>query len=528
VDVAPSSQLQQQQQRQQQQQQQQQVEQPQARHTSHGTFVVPRSPGASGARGEDEHAVPLSLLIVLNAFVGAYGLIQVSMFLLVLPRQCEVMFRGDQAVGLAALLGMAGVTQLVNPVAGLLSDRTASPFGRRRPFVVVGSVVAVAALCVLWYLSTNSVLVAAQDDLAAATAKGSAAALAAAGFTSRDDFDAALDATRALYVAAFVLLNVSLNVCFAAYSGLIPDFVPVEQLGEASGIMAVMNALGALVGVWLVGRCGVEPFSLFAFCVVLCCALTLVTVKEHPLARAPARLSCADVFRLYFEPLREPAFRAVWFSRLLYYMGISIQVFMQFFIRDVLHVSEAVAKEETALVSIVMLACASLVAVPCGLLSDRVGRRPLVYTSCTLMSWTYVGWSAVSDFDQILWLAALFGLANGCFVSVEFAIGCDTLPDKDEHAAQALGIWGIAAFLGTTLGPVLAGPVLFLTGTSDQPDVYTRSGYTCLLAIGAILVLGSALALRAVPEFPHGGRHADVTYRALASGDKLRADAASP
>jgi MFS family permease len=198
---------------------------------------------------------------------------------------------------------------------------------------------------------------------------------------------------------------------------------------------------------------------------------------------------------VYFESLEEPDFFWVWISRLLYYMGISVQVFIQYFIRDVIGLASAEAKQKTAIVSLVMLACASLVAVPCGMLSDRVGRRPLIYISSVLMAITYCGWALSTEMWQILAWSALFGLANGCFISVEFAIGCDTLPDKNDHAAQALGVWGIAGFLGSTLGPVISGPLLFLVGHTDEPDTYSHQGYVALLAVGALLVLSSSLAL---------------------------------
>ena len=41
---------------------------------------------------------------------------------------------------------MTGVTQLVAPVVGYLSDRCTHPLGRRRPYMMGGAVIAVAGL----------------------------------------------------------------------------------------------------------------------------------------------------------------------------------------------------------------------------------------------------------------------------------------------------------------------------------------------------------------------------------------------
>ncbi|GBG27982.1 Sucrose transport protein [Hondaea fermentalgiana] len=430
----------------------------------------------------EERLVTFIELLVMNSFVGAYGLIQVSMFMLVLPKQCATLFPGSQAVGLASLLGLAGSTQLICPVAGLFSDRMSSPFGRRRPFIVVGTVVSLLSLAVLWYVSHHL----GEDETALEAAE--------TGEVSSD-----LAAARNLYVIAFVMLNLSLNVCFAAYAGLIPDLVGESQIGQASGTMAVMNAVGSLVGVWMVGFLKVEPFTMYAVWLIVCCAVTLLIVSETPRARPTDSIACRDIFNVYFESLEtNPDFKWVWVSRLLYYMGISVQVFMQYFIRDIIGVSADEAKQETAMVSIIMLVCAAIVAVPCGSFSDRVGRKSLVYLSCILMALVYLGWSFAFQLWHIFAFSALFGVANGTYLSVDYALGCDKIPDRDEGAAQALGVWGVAAFLGSTLGPVISGPLLYFLGSTSDPDVYSHTGYVALLAVGAFFVLLSTLALRNV------------------------------
>mmetsp|Transcript_6487 Transcript_6487/g.10230 ORF Transcript_6487/g.10230 Transcript_6487/m.10230 type:complete len:468 (+) Transcript_6487:529-1932(+) len=439
----------------------------------HGTF----GPGDLD-EDEDLEFVSFLKLVVLNSFVAAYGLIQVSLFMLILPKQCERLFPQDEAVGLAGMLGLAGATQLICPVAGLFSDRMASPFGRRRPFIIVGTIIALLALCVLWYLSENSTL----DDSGEIYAGLDSS-------SAKDDRD--------MFIVAFGVLNLSLNVCFASYAGLIPDFVGQSQLGEASGIMAVMTSSGSLLGVWLIGFMGFEPFSLYGTSLVICCSLTLLAIKETPLEESPEPIACGDVFHVYVESLQdEPDFFWVWVSRLLYYMGISVQVFMQYFIRDIVHATPEEAKTNTALVSIVTLISSSIVAIPCGILSDKIGRRPLVYVSCAGMATVYIGWSFSTRMVEILLWSCLFGIANGTYLSVDYALACDTIPDKEKHAAQALGVWGVAAFLGTTIGPVLSGPILYLVGMTSKPDVYSRQGYSALLGIGAVFVIGSSLALQ--------------------------------
>ena len=88
---------------------------------------------------------------------------------------------------------------------------------------------------------------------------------------------------------------------------------------------------------------------------------------------------------------------------------------------------------------------------------------------------------------------------------METSLAVDTLP-KDYNVgpsggnAQLLGIWGVAAFLGSALGPMIGGPLLYFFGqdhTNDGQD-YTIRGYTILLSLSTLYFLLSAICLRSV------------------------------
>ena len=71
-------------------------------------------------------------------------------------------------------------------------------------------------------------------------------------------------------------------------------------------------------------------------------------------------------------------------------------------------------------------------------------------------------------------LGFVWGVMNGCFVAVDFAIAIDTLPDKQE-AAKFLGVWGVSAFVGTTLGPITGGLALYFLGQIEDKDAFERA-----------------------------------------------------
>ena len=137
---------------------------------------------------------------------------------------------------------------------------------------------------------------------------------------------------------------------------------------------------------------------------------------------------------------------------------------------------------------------ALLVAVPSGRLSDQLGRKPLVYASCLVMAVVYIGFALAPSMLMVLVLTVGWGMGNGMFLSVDYALACDTLP-SNESAAQSLGVWGVSAFLGSTLGPLIAAPLLAYFGWTASPDHYSSTGYMALNIAGAIYVCLAALFL---------------------------------
>merc|ERR1719327_1913152 len=103
------------------------------------------------------------------------------------------------------------------------------------------------------------------------------------------------------------------------------------------------------------------------------------------------------------------------------------------------------------------------------------------------MGVVFLAFAAAPSIDVVLWLGIGYGIGNGMFLSVDYALACDTLPSL-EFAAQGLGVWGVSAFLGSTLGPLIAAPLLAYFGWTSSPDRYSANGYTAVNLAGAVYV----------------------------------------
>jgi hypothetical protein len=96
----------------------------------------------------------------------------------------------------------------------------------------------------------------------------------------------------------------------------------------------------------------------------------------------------------------------------------------------------------------------------------------------------------------------------GSYLTMETSLAIDTLPN-DEYEdgpsgghAQLLGVWGVAAFLGSALGPMIGGPLLYVLGSSDAANGqdYSIHGYAVVLSLSTVYFLLSAVSLRWVQK----------------------------
>src|SRR5918995_1608790 len=127
------------------------------------------------------------------------------------PRRCaRGPGRRDTQGTMLAIIMLAGAVApiIIQPTVGVISDYTVTRWGRRKPYIVVGTLLDVVFL---------------------------------AGIALNNDFVA--------MVAFYFLLQVSSNFAQGPFQGYVPDLVPAKQVGTASGLMGLMLTLGTIVGV---------------------------------------------------------------------------------------------------------------------------------------------------------------------------------------------------------------------------------------------------------------------------------------
>ena len=409
----------------------------------------------------------------ISSFWFATNLLWGALLIVVIPSQMKLLAPKHPAETTGLLLGIAAISALVIPlVVGPLSDRCMSRWGRRRPYMAVGVGINLVGLAIVWAAGNYLNLV--------------------------------------LYFIGYFIVQIGNNIATGAYSGVIPDIVPEGQKGEASGWMASMSQLGTVLGVVSSGllmnaKQPTAAFAVIAVSLALFLGITLVGVRERPRTEPPKPMSTLDfVKRLWIDPRKHPDFAWVWITRALVVMGLwTIQEFMQFYLTDVIGVPESGKELAAAMVLAIALICATVTGLLGGRISDRVGRKKVVYVANTAVALTCVAFLMHHSLAYTAVVAGFFGFAYGAYYSVDWALACDVLPNK-EDAAKDMAVWHISMTLPQTIILPISGMIL---GSFGRTVVHTPTGivthyafagYVAIFCLAAFFLLLGALFLRNV------------------------------
>jgi MFS family permease len=213
--------------------------------------------------------------------------------------------------------------------------------------------------------------------------------------------------------------------------------------------------------------------------------------RSLPPPRAPRR-PLAQSVREFIRPLHSGDFAWVIFTRALMTGGVwAIFPFLFYFFRDVVHVSHADQFQSIWL--LVVLLAATPFGIFGGAISDRYGRKKFVYASGALQSIVALVFIVLypTAIPLVIGVGIVYGVGYGLYYAVDWALACDTLPDRSK-SAKDMGLFHVAVTLPQTIVPGIAGPVL-AGFNSHSPN----SGYRVVFASAiGFFILGTILVSR--------------------------------
>lgn len=455
-------------------------------------------------------------LLTINAYWLAIGIASASMTPLLGPYLVNQFVPEAEKNAYYATMRVLGLllAMAIQPIFGLISDRSTFRFGSRRPFILIGAILNVICLIGIGLAFNYWML-----------------------------------------VAVMLFFQFSSNIAHGGLQGLIPDVVPNTQTGRASGIKAMFELLPVLLVAFTIGPMIANKliWQALGFLIVVylvTAAITAFSVKEKPnLEKAttpvlPPVLQ-AIALSIVFYLLMELAKRAVntivglqagnpnlaaiaaitagsgmllatligvwvgvfiglgkearrqqsfvWWivNRLLFFTAVGgVQSFLLFFVKDLLGLSAEAAAGVTSQLTAIVGGFLLISALSSGFLSDRFGRRGLLVVAGLLAATAITLMVSLPTYTMLYISGSLLGLATGIFVTVNWALGTELVPPT--QAARYLGLSNLAGAGSGMIASGIGGELIdFLNVQYPQ----SGTGYLVVFAGFAALCIVSVMVI---------------------------------
>ncbi len=417
--------------------------------------MIADSPLVAAVAGRPTQRLPIRQLYQLSMYWFGINAIWGGLNIVLQERVPLLAPVGEAGRYLAFLDVFAVVVAIgVQPTVGAISDYTISRWGRRKPYIAIGSVLDVVFLV---------------------------------GIATSQTY---------LWLFAFViLLQFSSNFAQGPFQGYIPDLVPGSQVGMASAIVGVMTILGVIGGTLIVSvgyALGSFVLPTIALGIVeLATAIgTLRWVREGPPPKDRGGRSWLAIAREAWgaDVLRERSFLWLVASRLFVLAAVAVLTkLVVLYMSRSLGLGDAERGFWVPVTSVLVAITVVISTVPAARLSDRIGRKPVIYLSCAFGA----AGAAIVGIAPTLLIAELgvmlVAIGSGAFLSVDWALMTDIIP---KHSS--------GRFMGfSNVATAVAGPVALLTGGTlmDVVGGASESGSGPRAAFGVAVVLFALGAL---------------------------------
>lgn len=405
--------------------------------------------------GEPQH--PVSRGYIFWLMIASFG---ASMAMMV-PLSYGIAVRiTELAPGHEEVLGyITGTAQLVylviSPIIGIWSDRTRSRFGRRTPFIFLGSGIGLAGLVVI----------------------GLAPDLLIVG-------------------AGWVLGMSGWSIAGAAIQTLQADKLPEQQRGKVSALTGLMTQIAPVIGIGIAYAVSSSTFLIFLIPgLVGAVLLALLPIfKPEGSSRELVRGSDVTVRSIVasygFNVRKYPDFAWNWLGRFIFFIGLYFNTtFGTFFYAQRLDLPVREVAGIVATIGMLGVVAAAAGALLGGFLSDKLKRRRLfVLLAAVLFVAGAVTEAFAWSLPQLIIGAVIMQMAIAVFATVDQAIIFAIIPDRSE-AGRYMAVVSFAQKIPSAVAPLLASVVITIGAVGAEKN------YTILYLSGAVFALVGGLMI---------------------------------
>lgn len=396
-------------------------------------------------------AAPRGFVLTMGlAQFGLMGALYTPVVITLALRVSEV-DHANMTNSLSLILGMGALAALfANPIAGRLSDRTRSRFGRRRPWMLGGVLGGLLGMAVVAEVPSVPII-----------------------------------------LLGWIFVQIAYNATLATLQATVPDQVPVRQYGLASGVIGFAQTITVIVCVPLAAHMGGirTQFLVPALGAVVLVSLFVWVIPDRRFTGSVPKFSIREVLSSYWtNPVKHRDFGWAWLSKLLVSFGtIAPGFYLLYFLTTDFHQSDSAAAKKISFLVIVTYGLMAVTAAIGGWVSDQFGgrRKPLLILS-SLVQFAGLGiMAAAPTLEWVVVSQVLIGIGGGLFYGVDLAVTTQVLPNPDD-AAKDLGVMNMANVLPQVLAPFIA-TAIFAVGGADN--------FRLFFAVCAVISLLGTIAI---------------------------------
>ena len=442
---------------------------------------------------------------LLNFCLGFFGL--------QFAWQMRIILSGPVTEGLGAspfifgLIWLAGpVTgMVVQPIIGALSDNTNTKFGRRRPYLMLGALLAALAL---WAFPNSANI---------AQLLG-------------DKLHIPMPVFGGLIVAAIMIwvIDACVNAAQGPYRALIPDNIEPEQHSLANSYLSFAIGLGSVIAAgtapflsWAFGyQMSVEAqFVMAALAFALGMTWTCVTFKERSIEKTTKNIETKEVKPSFVDNFKtflnsSPEVYKICAMQFCTWIGVMCMFifFTQFAVHTVFGVPDLTSATEplkaefaqktidATIFSSICFAVLNLicfvVSIPIGNLATKFGNKKVHLVSLITIVVAYVLMAIVNNPNAIMVFMGLAGIGWASILALPFAMLSEYIQKGSEGAV--MGIFNI----------FIAGPQIFvctlvawiISKCIIQTPVGLNYHYEYSFLIGAFVLILAAIITGMIQE----------------------------
>lgn len=387
--------------------------------------------------------VPVALLLTLK-------------FLELNPQEATNNFSLTAAIG--------GIATLISGyVGGIISDKTRIRFGKRRTWIVLGSLIGAVGLAVIGYSTSVEVI-----------------------------------------VSLWVVCCIGFNFMYSALNGALADQCDNEKRGTAGGLLGIFAPVGIQIGVGIMTVINSSSMStkfnvlavIFVITSIMCCMI----IKDSPAEIKNTNNEIKkDKISFYPSFRKYPEFS--WGVATRFFMAIAYasQTYMTLYF--VMHFNIP-QNEVTQLVLIngvigsVVGAVASIIA---GTISDKLKKQKPILIVSGFIAALGLGLLVIANSTVMAIMACVFISLGYCaYLAVDMALTIRILPNMQE-AAKDMSIVNTAGNLPNSVVPAFA------------PALIGMGGFALLFSALAVCGVISSAAVLPIPEMTANPREEVVS-----------------